>query len=441
MHWLALMVGACVLLACAGMPALQFPTPIEPTPVPTFTSTADAVTLPAAITPGATPTTTQAALILLPTVTPHSAINFDPQGNQLSLRPFLAGLDRPLFLTHAGDGSNRIFVVEKVGTIQVFVGGQQAPVPFLDIRDRVNSSGYEQGLLGLAFPPDYATRGYFFVNYTDHDDTTHIARFQVDSASPNRADPASESTVLAVEQPARNHNGGMLAFGPDGYLWVGLGDGGGANDTYDNAQNPATLLGKMLRLDVTSDPAQPYTIPPDNPWVSATWNGQTMRPEVWAVGLRNPWRYSFDRQTGDLWLADVGQNQYEEVNWIFRGDPGGLNFGWPMTEGHHCRDTPDCALGGLTLPVAEYEHLGHCSITGGYVYRGAQFPALQGVYLYGDYCSGMIWATWLDAQGERIVVEALDSEQIISSFGEDETGELYVTNLNGGEVYQVVLAE
>lgn len=440
-YGLVLLVCPWILLACSGMPDLQLPTPTASTPLPTFTNTPLATSLSPELEPQSTPTATQAALVLLPTVTPVSAVNFDPQQHQLGLRPFLSDLDRPLFMTHAGDGSGRIFVVEKVGTIQVFIDGQQAPVSFLDLRDRVKSSGYEQGLLGLVFSPDFATSGYFFVNYTDNNDTTHIARFQLDHANPNRGDPVSEFTVLALEQPAINHNGGMLAFGPDGYLWVGLGDGGGANDTHGNAQNPDTLLGKMLRLDVTSDPTQPYLIPPDNPWVNATWNGETMRPEVWAVGLRNPWRYSFDRQTGDLWIADVGQSQYEEVNWIFRGDPGGLNFGWPITEGQHCRNNQDCELGGLMMPVAEYEHQGHCSITGGYVYRGSQFPALQGVYLYADFCSGVIWGAWRDAQGEQVVVELLDSEHGISSFGEDEAGELYITDLNNGEVLQVVLVE
>ena len=346
----------------------------------------------------------------------------------------IAVASRPVFLTHAGDGSNRMFVVEKRGTIRTLQDGALSEDFFLDIRDRVNPDSSERGLLGLAFAPDYSESGHFFVNYTDASGATVVSRFQV-SADPNRADPASEFNVLKIDQPAPNHNGGGIVFGPDGYLWIGTGDGGAANDRFGNGQNPATLLGKMLRLDVTTDPAQPYLIPADNPWTQADWNGKDVRDEVWSVGMRNPWRFSFDRATGDLWIADVGQNQYEEVNMIPAGSAGGLNFGWPIMEGLHCfPETATCDQTGLVLPVAEYTHQGHCSVTGGYVYRGADLPELDGTYIYGDFCSGVVWG--LSSQGgEWVNRELLKSGLAISSFGEDERGEHYVLDLNDGGVY------
>ena len=366
-----------------------------------------------------------------------AAPTFDPTVNQIALEPFLEGFDQPLFLTHAGDESGRIFVVEKAGTIRIVVDGAAVETPFLDITDRVTTAGNEQGLLGLAFPPNYTESGYFFVHYSDLDGNTAISRFQVDPANPDVADPASEFFVLQIEDPAQNHNGGMLLFGPDDYLWIGMGDGGGGGDTFGNGQNPDTLLGKMMRLDVTSDPSVPYVIPPDNPWVNADWNGVDVRDEVWAIGLRNPWRYSFDRHTGDLWIADVGQNVYEEVNYNVEGTQGGINYGWPIMEGLHCFEAGDCDQTGLQLPVFEYDHSQGCSITGGYVYRGGEYPMLQGVYLFGDYCSGTIWATIPNPDGSWNTTEMLTADARISSFGEDENGELYVTDLSSGTIYRV----
>jgi glucose/arabinose dehydrogenase len=357
------------------------------------------------------------------------------------LQPVVEGLAQPLYATHAGDGSGRIFVVEKAGRIRIVRDGQLVPTPFLDITDRVNSSANEQGLLGLAFAPDYATSGNFFVNYTEASGATVVARFAVRGDSPDVADAASESRVLSFDQPAANHNGGMIAFGPDGNLYIGTGDGGAANDRFGNGQNPATLLGKMLRLDVTSDPTLPYTIPADNPWVAATWQGAAVLDEIWAVGLRNPWRFSFDRATHDLWIADVGQNQFEEVNFTPADTPGGLNYGWPILEASACFQGGGCDPTGLVLPVAEYDHRGgHCSVTGGYVYRGTALPALQGVYFYGDYCSGVIWATWPDGAGGWQTAEVLASGTTLSSFGEDEAGELYATDLNRGLLYRLAVA-
>ncbi len=370
-----------------------------------------------------------------PTPAPTPLTVVDPADLTLNLTPVVEGLSRPLFVTHAGDGSDRLFIVEKTGAIRILQGGALLPTPLLDLSSQV-SSGSEQGLLGLAFPPNFAATGHFFVNYTDRQGATQIARFQVSAADPNRADPASEFTVLTLAQPAGNHNGGMLAFGPDGMLYIGTGDGGGRNDAYGNGQNPATLLGKMLRLDVTSAPDQPYRVPADNPWIEVDWNGQDVRDEIWAVGLRNPWRYSFDRATGDLWVADVGQNQWEEINVTAAGTPGGLNYGWPIMEASHCFQSDDCATDGLAPPVQEYAHEGHCSVTGGYVYRGAAQPQRQGVYFYGDYCSGVIWALAPDGRGGWVNAEVARPNITISSFGEDEAGELYLTDL-GGAVYRL----
>ena len=376
---------------------------------------------------------------------PMTQIEFQPVTLSIDLAPIIDGFATPVFVTHAGDDPNRLYVVEKAGRIQIVTlagdRGEMATEPFLDINDRVTTSGNEQGLLGLAFAPDYSESGYFFVNYSDTSGDTVVARFQRSAANPDLADPAGEFVVLQIDQPARNHNGGMLLFGPDGYLYIGTGDGGGSGDRYANGQNPDSLLGKMLRIDVTSDPTQPYTIPEDNPWIHSDWNGIDVRDEIWAVGLRNPWRYSFDRLTGDLWIGDVGQNQYEEITLTLRDSAkpfvGGHNYGWPILEGTHCYRDDQCDPSGLVLPVAEYSHAGHCSVTGGYVYRGAQFPQLTGVYIFGDYCSGTIWATWPTAGGWQ-TAELLDSDVMISSFGEDAAGELYLTDMTGGRLLRLI---
>ncbi|MEZ4714360.1 MAG: PQQ-dependent sugar dehydrogenase [Caldilineaceae bacterium] len=371
----------------------------------------------------------------------------DDAADEISIviEPLVEGLTRPVFVTHAGDGSGRLFIVEQVGRIRIVQDSVLLERPFLDLEEQINDSGNEQGLLGLAFAPNYVESGYFFVNYTDTQGDTMIARFQVSAADPNLADPASEFAVLQLEQPARNHNGGMLAFGPDGYLYIGAGDGGGSGDRYGNGQDPETLLGAMLRIDVTSDPTTPYTIPADNPWVNQDWptadgDAVDVRDEIWAVGLRNPWRYSFDRATGDLWIGDVGQRQFEEVNFVPAAAlaPGAVqpfNFGWPILEGAHCYQSDECDANGLDAPIFEYEHSGHCSVTGGYVYRGVQYAELQGAYLFGDYCSGAIWATTPSTEGWRTEI-VLQSGIQISSFGEDEKGELYLTAFDGA-VYQI----
>jgi glucose/arabinose dehydrogenase len=354
---------------------------------------------------------------------------------RIALQPLPFGFKQPLFLTHAGDGSGRRFVVEKTGTIQIIKADQVLATPFLDISSKVRSSGSEQGLLGLAFHPRYAENGRFFVGYTDTAGRNTVERYQV-SADPDRGDPATGIILLAIGDPAPNHNGGMVVFGPDGHLWVGTGDGGAAGDRYQNGQNRQTLLGKMLRLDV--DGGEPYAIPADNPYVGNPLDA----PEIWAIGMRNPWRYSFDRANGDLWIADVGQNAFEEIDRVPGGSPGGLNFGWPIMEGLHCFPAgAQCDQRPYEQPVAEYGRGGGCSVTGGYVYRGSDYPSLQGLYFFGDFCTGRIWS--LDPQdgGRWRMTEQLQDTIQISSFGEDEAGEVYVTTFsgtNGHRIFRIV---
>ena len=423
--------------ATAAAPA-EAALPTVTTPAPTTAQAADETpTQTAAITESVatTPTTDQSAQVA--SAAPAAPM-FDPAQTALRLTTVANGLLKPDFLTHAGDGSGRLFVVEQAGRIRIIDGDKVVETPFLDISDRVGSSSNEQGLLGLAFAPDYASSGTFFVNYTNRAGDTVISRFQV-TTDAQVADPASETLVLTFQQPAPNHNGGMILFGPDGMLWVGTGDGGASNDRFGNGQNPQTLLGKMLRIDVMSDPTQPYTIPADNPWVTAQWNGQTVRGEIWALGLRNPWRYSFDAATNDLWIADVGQNTWEEVNFVAAGSAGGLNFGWPIMEGLHCFQQAECDATGLVPPVIEYDHSGNCSITGGHVYRGS-IPALQGVYFYADYCSMRIWAATPAGDGTWRSDLVLQSDAPITSWGADQDGELYIVEANG-RISRMELAE
>jgi glucose/arabinose dehydrogenase len=363
------------------------------------------------------------------------------------------GLTQPLHITHAGDGSGRLFVVEKPGVIRIVRNGNLEPVPFLSITGRVGSSGGEQGLLSVAFPPDYATKGYFYVDYTDLNGNTVVSRFHL-TGDPDVADPASEEVILTVDQPYANHNGGQLAFGPDGYLYAGLGDGGSGGDPLGNGQNPATLLGKILRIDVepvlvvppvfsathrlylplvSVGNGTPYRIPPTNPFTQTA----SHRGEIWALGLRNPWRFGFDRGTGDLYIGDVGQGSYEEIDFQPAASPGGENYGWAIMEGTHCYPSGPCDSTGLVLPVVEYGHGPECAVTGGVVYRGPD-SALRGIYLYGDYCSGRIWGL-VQETGVWSTQELADTNLNIASFGEDEAGNVYVADLNGG-VYQLVQA-
>ncbi len=353
----------------------------------------------------------------------------------LALREVITGLDQPVHVTHAGDGSGRLFLVEKPGRIKIAQNGTPLEQPFLDITRRVKSSGNEQGLLSVAFPPDYTNKGYFYVNYTrETDGATVIARYQL-TENANVANPDSEEILLTIAQPYENHNGGQIAFGPDGYLYIGMGDGGSSGDPEERAQDLGDLLGKLLRIDVEAG-ATPYAIPADNPYAQ----NPDVKDEIWAFGLRNPWRFSFDRATGNLYTADVGQNRYEEVNVQPAADTGGENYGWDIMEGLHCYEPSEgCDQSGLTLPVVEYAHQqGNCSVTGGFVYRGPGAPRMQGIYFYGDYCTGFIWglrqngATW---ENQLLADTALTW---LTSFGEDEAGNLYATELNTGSVYRLI---
>lgn len=352
----------------------------------------------------------------------------DAGSGGVRLETVASGFDRPLFVTHAGDGSGRLFVVEQGGKIRIVRDGKILTQPFLDLSARLDSSSGERGLLGLAFAPDFATSRRFFVAHTaktGKGPVVRIARYLAPVAptvDPDRADPASESVVLDMADPAGNHNGGMIAFGPDGRLWAGTGDGGSGGDPWDNARNPESLLGKMLRLDVSANAGTPAAA-----------------PEIWALGLRNPWRFSFDRATGEIWIGDVGQNAWEEIDVADSRRPAPLHFGWRTMEGLHCYDPrPGCDAQGLELPIHEYGHDAGCSVTGGYVYRGRAIPALAGTYLFADYCNGTVWSLVRDASGKPTVRALLQSGAQVSSFGEDEAGELYLCDHGGGRILRVV---
>ena len=365
------------------------------------------------------------------TPTPVEAMPLAP----VELEPAFPGieLDRMVLLTYADDESGRLFVVLQPGRIVVFENdpGVESAQTFLDIRERVNDAGNEEGLLGLAFDPAFAENGHFYVYYTaSRPRRSVVSRFSLSAGDANRADPDSELVFLEVEQPYRNHNGGHLAFGPDGMLYVGLGDGGSSGDPRGNGQDTSTLLGSILRIDVSAlDELGSYAAPPDNPFAGGE---EAARGEIWAYGLRNPWRFSFDRVTGDLWAADVGQNLYEEVNVVRPG----LNYGWNVMEGSHCYRREGCDTRGLELPVVEYGRDGGCSVTGGYVYRGRRLPSLYGAYLYGDFCSGKIWALRHDGAAVTEQMLIADTGLSISSFGEDASGEVYVLTFEGA-VYRL----
>jgi glucose/arabinose dehydrogenase len=349
---------------------------------------------------------------------------------RIRLSRLIGGLSNPLFVATAHDGSGLVYVVQQGGRIIAVDGSGRRRGTFLDISGRVSCCG-ERGLLGLAFHPDYTTNRRFFVDYTDRNGDTVIAEFR--ASSPTRADAGSQRRLLHISQPYANHNGGMLAFGPDGYLYIGMGDGGSQGDPNNNGQSLDTLLGKVLRIDV--DRSSPYSTPSSNPFAGRS----GVRREIWDYGLRNPWRFSFDRATGALFIGDVGQKGFEEVNVEPKGR-GGRNYGWHQMEGSRCY-VSGCSRSGKVTPIAAYTHALGCSITGGYVSRGTRFPTLNGAYFYADYCSGRIWA--LDAaaalRGTSRVRQVLDTGIAISSFGEDESGELYVCDL-GGAVYRLTAA-
>jgi glucose/arabinose dehydrogenase len=355
--------------------------------------------------------------------------------------------ERPLYLTHAED--ERLFVVEQRGRILIIENGELVGAPFLNIEELVRDTDNEQGLLSVAFDPDYAENGFFYVYYTgeEGDGDEFIARYEVSANNPNRANSSSARILLTINDPYGNHNGGQLQFGPDGYLYIGTGDGGAAADPHGNGQSLETLLGKLLRVDVSGNR---YRVPEDNPFV----DDDEAEPEIWAYGLRNPWRFSFDRETGDLYIADVGQATIEEINFQPAGDPGGQNYGWDRFEGENVfegdEDTP---REGFTFPVHSYDHPSlsqdlvetlangaRCSITGGYVYRGTALPELVGKYIYGDYCSGDVWALERDEDGDWHNELFVNTEYQISSFGEGLDGELYMMAFNNN-VYRLVANE
>ncbi len=340
------------------------------------------------------------------------------------LQPVVTGLSSPAYVAQPADGSGRLFIVEQAGLIRIFRPGLGLlSTPFLDIRSRVVSGG-EQGLLSVAFHPSYASNRRFFVYYTSLTGGLHlvIAEYRVSAGNPDIADP-TETVVLTIPHGSfTNHNGGLNLFGPDGMLYIGPGDGGGGGDPLGSGQNLNTLLGKILRIDINA--GAPYVIPGDNPFI----NTPGARGEIWAYGLRNPWRFSFDRVTGQLYIADVGQSSWEEID---LGGPG-RNYGWNVTEGTHCYPPgSSCAITGFTLPVTEYDHSQGCSVTGGYVYRGSRVPELIGQYLFGDYCSGRLWALGGSPRTFWMQRQVLVTGFNISSFGEDQNGEVYIVDYSG----------
>ena len=358
---------------------------------------------------------------------PASATSFpDPANYQWMLSA--QGFTQPLDIQNAGDGSNRLFIVERGGTIRIIENGLVLDEPFLDISKKVRTTGSEQGLLGLAFHPNYVENGRFFINYTDVNGNTVVARYQV-SGNANQADPKSEAPLLHIAQPYGNHNGGGVAFGPDGFLYIGLGDGGSADDPHGNGQNLNTYLGSILRIDV--DGGETYVVPADNPFLK----GEGL-PEIWAFGLRNPWRFNFDPLTGDLYIADVGQNEWEEIDFLPAGSAGGANFGWNFMEGTHIFVLEPPESVGVIAPVAEYSHDEGCSVTGGNVYRGAEFAEWQGVYFYGDFCGGQIMGL-LQVDGAWQSQTLFYTGAMLSSFGTGEDGTLYYADYNTNKLYRL----
>lgn len=344
----------------------------------------------------------------------------------IGLQPFATGFASPVEITHCGD--SRLFVVEQDGRIKILnPNGTTNATPFLNVTPLTEGGG-EQGLLGLAFHPNYASNGYFYINYTNLNGNTVIARYSVNAGNPSVANP-SGTILLTIPQPYSNHNGGTLKFGHDGYLYIGMGDGGSGGDPENRAQNSNELLGKMLRIDVNS--GSPYGIPPNNPYV-----GVAGADEIWAIGLRNPWKFSFDRQNGDLWIADVGQNLYEEVNRAGATEAG-LNYGWRCYEGNTAYNTTGCASQNtMKSPLFITNHSnGFCSITGGYVYRGTNYPNFQGKYFFSDYCKAQIGMA--DSSGNVTFSQTFAGNGFVT-FGEDVHGELYVGSINNGVIYKLV---
>lgn len=357
----------------------------------------------------------------------------EPNAPRIELAQIASGLSQPTAIVAMPDPDDkRLFVVEQNGTVRTLnAENNLEEEPFLDIRDKIRSGG-EMGLLGLAFHPQAAENNFFYINYTDREQNSVIARYTL-SEQTGRADPASEEILLKVPQPFTNHNGGQLAFGPDGFLYIGLGDGGSAGDPGNRAQNKNQLLGKILRIDVNNGDS--YSIPEDNPFAAS--DGE---PEIWALGLRNPWRFSFDRKTGDLFIADVGQGEREEINFQPANSKGGENYGWRCFEGTHEFNSENCeGAENFVTPTIEYDHSeNRCSVTGGYVYRGKTYAALDGKYFFGDFCGGQIYTAERKGSGEWQTNLAIASGRQISTFGEDSSGELYAADYATGTIYQII---
>lgn len=411
-------LGVLLLLAACSSPA---------TPTLTNTQTSAPSPLPSETTlPAQSPTQTE--IVITPTEPASSVPSFpDPANFQWS--QIASGLDLPVALSNAGDGSGRIFILEKKGLVRVISNGQLLATPFLDIHDRAGSTGSEQGLLGIAFHPNFMQNGFFYVDYTNNNGDTTISRFSAGpSAAPSDqvADAASEKILLTIKQPFANHNGGHILFGPDGMLYIGMGDGGSGGDPNGNGQSLQTMLGKILRIDVND--GDPYAIPAGNPFAA----GGGL-PEIWAYGLRNPWAFSFDAQTGDLFIADVGQDQWEEIDYLSAGFTAiPANFGWNINEGTHPFTETVSPPANMIDPVFEYNHDLGCSVTGGEVYRGKNLPAFNGIYLYADYCAGTIWGLIHLVDGNWQNQTLFETGLKITGFGTDENGEVYFVSAQGG---------
>lgn len=355
------------------------------------------------------------------------------QSAQYTWLAVASGLEKPTDMVMSPDNSGRFFVLEQPGQVRIVQNGNLLPTPFVDVRNRLTSRANEQGLLGIAFPPDFAQTRRVYLAYTNPKGEPTLARVTAQPSNPNLAEPNSLKELLSVPHPFANHNGGQLAFGADGYLYWGQGDGGAGGDPYDNGQNLNTLLGAILRLDVSGDV---YAIPETNPYR----NRPDARPELWAVGLRNPWRFSFDLKTNDLYIADVGQNMYEEINFQPANSKGGENYGWAVYEASKEFKSDGGAANRFVFPIAEYAHGNQngCSVTGGHVYRGTALPGLVGQYIYGDYCSGRVWQLGQESNGKWVNRVLMDTKLNITTFGQDSSGELYLADRNSGTLYKLV---
>ena len=407
-------------------------------PIPSPIRTAIAGLTAAVLLAGLVPAVTAAPAPSIETAA-SAVVPAAPSAAAVKLTVVATGLSNPVLVTSPNDGTHRLFIVQQTGSIRIVQNGVLQPGTFINLASSVSKGG-EQGLLGLAFHPSFKTNRKFYINFTDVHGATVVREYKASPTNPNRVQKGSGRTIIRIAQPYSNHNGGNLAFGPDGYLYIGMGDGGSGGDPGNRAQNINSLLGKMLRLNINgTSGSKAYRIPSTNPYV-----GKAGLDEIWQRGLRNPWRFSFDKVTGSLWIGDVGQNRYEEVDRAVKtstGDGRGYNWGWHVMEGFHCyAPSSGCSTSGKRLPLLEYSHStnGRCAITGGYVYRGTAIPSLAGWYVYGDYCSGEVLAVSSTASSRPapVTLFGTGSGRLVSSFGQDWAGELYVVDL-GGTVYRI----